>query len=1169
MDNKTDIFRQMLMGNQPALQEEEVPQTVQQFDPELAPSTTQERANSLRQMLQENATVENVADPTRPPIPDTSMVTEVAQEPAVIRDYPQDEAIVGLTPPRAEVTESYVISDYDSSINKLVEDAYGSLNERQFGEPKPLQEESLRGFATRIGQQMTGQILGEQAELDMQFNEAEQRDAEISNRAAYLQSVLDGDNKVRKDLAKTLIDSGKFDLDQVTTMLSVADFSPVIGGILYAGDIPEEYDEFRRLVDEEEYLAAAGVGALNAVGIGASFLGAVGLAKGAGALVNRVPPDVIETARKYNYGGAQVAEFEEAERMRQAAAAAAAQNRDIASDFIRAFEDRVGRKVSKEVDGQLEIDPVLAREAGKQALEDAQAIQTNSVRQVLTGEADPKAAIFPHLTAGKDPIVQPILVPEKFDAIVAAAADLKKQYPDAFDNKKTVIDNLFELTVNKELIGGQELIDTLGKYGLSFEDYVLTVVGSGSEAGRVLNKLSQLRRVGPRSTDNELAAKRAMEVESGIRQTVMRIENIRRGGMVSQIATAARNLTSAAVRAPAEGLANVMDTAMYRMSSEGILRGAGELVSSENWKNSFAHMKYMFDRPDVARGYTDYILNRPELKDQYELMFESINEIHRLTGRGKGGGLDTTLTALEDGVDALNIPNRWQEYLIRRGAFLGELERLTKREWDTDLFEQLNAGKIKDLLNDVSTVKPEGARSFNELVADSVKRAMDITYAKQPEIQAFRSTATFITRNGLTVAIPFPRFMFNSMELMGQYAAGASIPLTRKMASLVSPSAKGPLTAKDRERISRNIVGMATVGGAIAYRSMEDAPAEFNMINSGDGTVMDTTPQFPVPQFLYMGEATKRLRDGTFSEWFDAKTFVETFTGSNFRTGTSNALLDEMAEFATGTDLSTDESLGRALGRTVGSYLSSWAVPFAQLIEAERVAGVRGLEYKDVAQDPTLDFSTTFMSELTRPIKSRGLGFTPAEEAQLPARQSPFTSSTERVQPALRFFGGFNLRTKDAEYGEYLKKLGYDAYEIGSQSKVPTIRRYENELLRDFLPVIVDSVSGIEQRARSEYRKKSEEYKDRFTEDQHVNAQIKPIIESQVGKVKQRISEGSIGQADPYTRAVMEYRKLAKPMRKWATSKFFDMYNRDPVGTDTNDLRVLSELGKAYTKATR
>ena len=61
---------------------------------------------------------------------------------------------------------------------------------------------------------------------------------------------------------------------------------------------------------------------------------------------------------------------------------------------------------------------------------------------------------------------------------------------------KTVIDNLFELTVGKDIDANQELADSLAKYGLTFDEYVMTVVSGGSDAGKILNKLSQIKRAG-------------------------------------------------------------------------------------------------------------------------------------------------------------------------------------------------------------------------------------------------------------------------------------------------------------------------------------------------------------------------------------------------------------------------------------------------------------------------------------------------------------------------------------------------------------------------------------------------------------------------------------------------------------------------------------------------
>ena len=437
----------------------------------------------------------------------------------------------------------------------------------------------------------------------------------------------------------------------------------------------------------------------------------------------------------------------------------------------------------------------------------------------------------------------------------------------------------------------------LNKYDLSFEEYVVGLVGTGSRAGQVLSKLSQIKRSRP--VAEMRAMQEAAEHESLIaRAAVMRIENIRRGGLVSQIATAARNLTSGVIRAPLEGVGNVMDTALYRLSEEGILASAkalspiavrkpvaGKGVSgyspitmSTDWKDSFRHLRYMFtgDGYLQAKEYGDFMLGRPELTKQGNMLLQQLNELQASVGRGRptqrqidrlveakrveaqekkvkfdedaaraeateeanrttlkiipsgtaGEKLsksgDAILSALEDGVEVLNLPNRWQEHLIRRGAFLGELERLVRRG-RVDFIPKLNEVGIRDFLNDASSVRPKDGRSFYDIVDDATQRALDITYTKQPDLKVFRAATSFITRNGLTVVIPFPRFMFNSMELMAQYGAGAVLPLTRKIINVATGGKifKGKLTARKTENISQcsgwlrcTPIGLVAVGDA-------------------------------------------------------------------------------------------------------------------------------------------------------------------------------------------------------------------------------------------------------------------------------------------------------------------------------------------------------------------
>ena len=881
------------------------------------------------------------------------------------------------------------------------------------------------------------------------------------------------------------------------------------------------------------------------------------------------------------------------------------QNKEIANQLITEFEKSTGKTISKtSKTGQKTLDYNLAREAGIDTAinitESKGASLADKVLEEVTGMS--KISDDARLFGQGDTLLQPILKPEKFDGIVAVASDLKKANPEAFNNNKTIIDNLFDLTVNKQLIAGDKLIDMLNKYDVSFEDYVLTVVGSGSTAGKVLNKLSQIKRARPLNEMVALQQAATLKNQDVIRNTIMRVENIRRGGLVSQIATASRNLTSAGIRAPMEGLGNVVDTALYNLSNEGVLSGAKSLLSPNNWRDSFRHMRYMFENPKETKEVVDFILDRPELAGQSDLLFNNINEIMIATGRGKGGILDKVLTEGEDAVQALNIPNRWQEFLVRRGAFLGELERLTKREYGIDLMDTLGKGKIRDLLNDASNVRPKDARSFVDIVADATNRALDITYAKQPDIDIFRSTSNFIVRNGLTVVLPFPRFMFNSMELMGQYAGGAIIPLSRKVANIVTLGkvGKGKLTFKDRQRISRNVVGslvgapvgavtvgklleteeegvrndisdgllgIATIGAAYQYRTSSEAPTDYKQLNTGEGTVLDVTPQYPMRQFMYIGEAVKRTMDGTLDDWFNVKEFNETFIGTNIRTGVGQSVINDIISLAEGSDLTKGETIGKSLGGALGNYLSTWAVPFAQLIEAQRAVGQRGLTYKDVTEDPTLEGLTTFKQELERPFRQRGFTITPEEEEKAPKREFLFQEEKKRVKPIYRAIFGLNLSTGPNDEGRFLQELGFTDYELGSTSKVPSIKRFENKILREALPSIVNVLEVRQDKLRSRYRNANDATQAKYTEEEYVNADIRPLVKASINKVKKLISEGKKGKTNDYVRAVMDYRKLDKGVRKKASILFAEKRNKLPNPVDTKDLKELVIIGKAFSGA--
>lgn len=915
------------------------------------------------------------------------------------------------------------------------------------------------------------------------------------------------------------------------------------------------------------------------------------------------------------------------------AAQVAAENADMMEDMIlqteKKLSDRAGEEVSisKVVDGVLVLDPKKAREVGKQTTQRVADAERTTRRQQVTGSADVTLSEFAELATGGDEITIPILKPEKFDGIVAIASDYKRKFENDWNESDTIIDNLLRLTVAGE-IDGQDLVDDLDKYGLSFEDYVLSVAGSGSDAGRVLERLSRIKRVRPLSEKDDAIVKAMAEAQGDFRKFVVRLEGIRRGLLVSQLATAARNLESAVVRSPLESLANVFDTALWNVSNKGYGAGATALISPQNWKDSFNVHKYMFNgRPDEVAGFVDLILDRPEFDSQFSRMFDNLNEIQMAQGRGSGTIVDKILSETEDVVQALNMPNRWQEFLVRRATFLGELERLVKREYDLDLLDALQQGKLRSLMNDASDVKPENARSFIDLIDESVTKSLDVTYAKTPDVPLFRNISSFITRNGLTVAIPFPRFMFNSMELMGQYAGGALIPLTRKMMGLVDQRYRGALTTKDRQRISRNAVGVlggggtglaalsvltedeedpeslqqamsdalmsvATIGAAYQYRSgfAGDVPASFNEVYTGteeDGTrvVLDIKPQFPLSQYMYLGEATKQLEKGTFSDFFDAREFIETFTGSNFRRGSGHVILDEVANIIDGSsDVMARENVARAAGRALGEYLGTWAVPFGQAIEAQRAGGSRSLDYLDYRPDPSLGGFETFLKTAKRyAIDNRGinrgpdlrerdrfglLNFLgspeePVEQSDVPSRVDIFDPESRRVRPMQRLLFGLGQRTADAEYAEYLKAMGFDSYDLASKSKVPSIENFENSILLEQLPMITEAAKAFEQSIREGYKngllpdgtpmENPDVYRRKISEDKFTNNYVRTFVEGQVKEVKALLKDTGYSQTTPYVMAVMEFRKLKSNFQKLAVQEYEARFGEYPEITGEDE----------------
>ena len=878
---------------------------------------------------------------------------------------------------------------------------------------------------------------------------------------------------------------------------------------------------------------------------------------------------------------------------KEAAAGVASDNRQVAKEVIESFEDRLGADIStKDAKGNITgLDFQKARQVGKDKAYESLSQSRRTLLDNLAGFQEINAI---DVSAGASKVYSAVLDPDKFNAVVAVASDLKKKFPEAFKPKKLIgekgnykiVDHLFELAVQidpktgKRVLETDELMDTLAKYGLGYEDYVTTIIGSASEAGRVLGKLSALGRGISKSEAQHLEHARTIQSQGSIRNAIMRIENIRRGMMVSQLATASRNLTSAYIRMPLESLGNVMDTALFNISKGNYGKAASSLIEKQNWIGSTRGTLQMFN-PLVLKdmkGVTEIILKQPEMGLKFDEMFNQVSEIRRHTGAGKGGAFDKIATEIENGVDALNVFNRLQEYSVRRISFVTEMERLLKREWDIDLLDELNGGNIRDLIGDVSKLKPKGARSFMEITDSSVKKALDVTYAKQPDFFLFKQATDFITRNGLTAIVPFPRFMFNSIEIMAQYGAGASIPLTRKLMNMYKKASGNKLYEDtsvlnnefNRKVLTRNMVGLATLAGAYQYReAYGDDEGDYKLLTFGDER-MDTTPQFPLRQYLWAGEAVRRIKNGTFGDWYDHREATQTFLGTNVRVGTANVIIEDIISLVGAEDSVTGEDLSKTAFAALGNYLSTFVTPLNQVIEIQRATGNRGMDYMDAAEDPTLKASDNYFSEFTRPFRARGYNtlFNPASEADGPEREFTFSSDKRRSRPLLKATLGINLFNKDDDHGQFFKELGYTEFGLSSRSKIPSIRRAENNLIREQLPIVADVMQDLKEMYEIDYDNLVEAGEDMgdITKVKFTTDLIKTEINKIFSEIKTSVKEG--GKALTKQEALLydEHRRIPSQIRKTSMTRFRLLEGRKADTSSMDDIRKIIAIAKQERK---
>jgi len=609
------------------------------------------------------------------------------------------------------------------------------------------------------------------------------------------------------------------------------------------------------------------------------------------------------------------------------------------------------------------------------------------------------------------------LSPEVMKRVAGAARVLLKEGGVKYNPKERATKQVYDMLAQEKL-PFEVYRDVIEEFGISVNDFAKIYLAQGSEYGRGLGALrlikenylsditmyAQTIQKAHKRTEYELAldavrniSKKTGRIEQG---TWSRLNNMRKGLLVSQPATAIRNAASVGAFQVAPDL---LVTGFERMYAS--LSGQG--FKGNPLKDMTTLGSYV---TDIATGskkgnlYIAQLLNDLP-KEEKRLFGHLFGDIATDT---VGGG--KTMRTLEDGVKILNFLNRGQEYLFRSAAFLTHIDRQLLRKYDTNLDELARKGGL--------FVTKDKNIITQEMITDATDYALELTFANLPRTDTLlgRAANTFINvvnNSPASLAIPFPRFMLSALRYQYQFSPAGLIGSTNRARKQVKAQrenlkniqAAGKKPTKEElvqgakvvdettiRDIGKGLTGTMLFTMGIAMKAqdehkdlewyelgVEGIPGVKRTNISGTDKVIDTRALFPIPQYLWAGDTINRMLTSRMKDIpmviQDAK---QALTGTNFRPGQIGGRLveDFFLLFEDSADKTTENGLGY-FADILGSVGAQYLQPFNAINDV--------LMQYDVMSPVSKDFLGTGQkgdafsaSKISSPTAARILGRLPA-----------------------------------------------------------------------------------------------------------------------------------------------------------------------------------------------
>jgi hypothetical protein len=509
----------------------------------------------------------------------------------------------------------------------------------------------------------------------------------------------------------------------------------------------------------------------------------------------------------------------------------------------------------------------------------------------VQGLADPSSGTVP-VSATPGEIVDPRVKIERAREVHGAAVEDVAKTADALaqaniNNPGRKLYLRVAEILRRGEINSDDLVNVLQKNGMSMEQFVNEYAGTIRDAGRQLQLMSALRRrlnVMARADPDLQKALDFLGTEpttwtDRVADTWVKIDDVRRASLVTQLGTTARNVITQSGR---YGL-DVIDRSYQE------LLGGAPVDSAKVFGRGIASF-FRAAKPSTMREIANVMDSDPL-------------SAARLLRSGAG---EVTLGAKY--TRAINILNRGQEQFFQRAGF------------DQSLRTQLEAAGI-----DVADALKNPAKIPSGMIEKATEDALEITFAAPATgrlgREFMKGWGALPFRVLSTQVLPFPRFFVNGYKFLTDFSPAGYV-------KLMGPEAARALQdpARAQQILSRAHIGTGLLAAGLALRMSEHrGPKWWETVDPQTGRVTDWRAYSPFSTFLFYGEMMRQMSekgtvdprqlDFTTQEWLQGLTSISRIAGTGL------VAVDVLRA-------QSAEERQRIVADLVGQYVGGFTVPF-------------------------------------------------------------------------------------------------------------------------------------------------------------------------------------------------------------------------------------------------